>query len=250
MLGGDFFVGASIASGRLGIRPEELDRLTDLLRANPLDVFDLGGIPLVVVVPDPSDHLLGAGHVSGYSRGCYATFTEQSLAKRLRGQHCVGFRHDSFVITTSCLRDPILSPLASFVKVPVQTSQTQEGKELPSVGFFDRLEAAISYWLQRQGRRQSAGLKATELLGLLRETFPNDAPKFPSGVNHWLKENPSLPSIDNGYMLAVSLGVRPEWLVLNIGEMADESHGYDERPYQRPPGQSPEEKSQKPRRAS
>lgn len=91
---------------------------------------------------------------------------------------------------------------------------------LPSASFFERLDDARQDWMKRAKRRGELG--ATELLGLLQHAFPNDAPKYPSVVTHWLKDEPSMPSIDNAYMLAVALGVNPTWLLLNTGPMRTE----------------------------
>lgn len=93
---------------------------------------------------------------------------------------------------------------------------------LPEAGFFGRLDDARRDWMKRAGRRGEMG--PTELHGLLQKAFPNEAPDHPSTVGHWLKDKdkdkkPSIPSLDNAYMLAVALGCRPSWLAFNDGPM-------------------------------
>jgi hypothetical protein len=80
----------------------------------------------------------------------------------------------------------------------------------------------------------------------MADAFSPETAPTETALSPWINGT-SMPGIDNAYMLSVVLGVRPEWLVLNIGEMTDESRQYDERPYERPPGE-PAESKQKPRR--
>lgn len=118
----------------------------------------------------------------------------------------------------------------------IERPQVVVSQELPSAGFFKRLDRAIANWREARGERTAEGMKPTELLGLLRSAFPSDAPNNPSSVAPWLAKEPSLPGLDSIYMLAVSLKVRPEWLAFGFEPMQKPHQELDERPYERPPG--------------
>lgn len=75
--------GHALGGGRFG--PQNFDGLASLLRANALDVANLVRVPLVLIVPDATDHLVGARDLRSNRRGRYSAFSEQRLAKRLRG---------------------------------------------------------------------------------------------------------------------------------------------------------------------
>lgn len=123
--------------------------------------------------------------------------------------------------------------------------QHDASKELPSHRFFERLDDAITNWRKARGQRSGAGMKATELHGLMRKAFPDDAPPHASGVAHWLKQDPSTPGLDAVYMLAKTLGVRPSWLAFGEEPMSDASIRFDDRPYERPPGDAGDAKKKR-----
>ena len=59
--------------------------------------------------------------------------------------------------------------------------------------------------------------QATKAYRALVEHFGDAAPER-NAISRW-KAGIFAPSVDNAYMLAVALGVRPAWLAFNDGEM-------------------------------
>jgi hypothetical protein len=89
--------------------------------------------------------------------------------------------------------------------------------ELPSKRFPERFADALQAWERRNGLVGKRGTRRA-LAGAMSRLFADAAPTE-TAISPWLSQS-STPGIDNAYMLAVALGVRPEWLMLNSGPMA------------------------------
>lgn len=90
--------------------------------------------------------------------------------------------------------------------------------ELPSVRFYDRLTDAMQAWEKRNGLVGRRGGQA-KLIARMRELFEGEAPTQ-AAVSQWFRGE-VVPGPDGGFMLAIALGVRPEWLSLGLGPMVD-----------------------------
>ena len=89
-------------------------------------------------------------------------------------------------------------------------------KELPSVKFHDRLADAVQAWERRNGLVGKRGTRRA-LATAMSDAFKKAAPTE-TAISPWIS-GASTPGIDNAYMLAVALGVRPAWLLLEDGDM-------------------------------
>ena len=96
---------------------------------------------------------------------------------------------------------------------------------LPSKGFFGRLDDAVQAFEKRERLVGKRGARKA-LRTIMVERFEDAAPAE-SALSPWIN-HASMPGIDNAYMLAVALGVRPEWLAFGLGDIGE--HAIDRLP--------------------
>lgn len=102
--------------------------------------------------------------------------------------------------------------------------------ELPSKRFFVRLTDAIQAWEKRMGLVGKRGTRRA-LATAMSAAFADEAPTE-TALSPWINGT-SMPGLDNAYMLAVALGVRPAWLALGDGEMVIDKPKSAKRPFGR-----------------
>jgi hypothetical protein len=88
--------------------------------------------------------------------------------------------------------------------------------ELPSSGLVARITKAMDSAFppsEEEGRRGQVAKTHRRMV----ELFGEEAPER-NAVSRW-REGKFVAGLDHGYMLAVALGVRPAWLLLDDGPM-------------------------------